>query len=135
MRLSILDSELCIGCQCCMFACSRKQNEAGLANSCIDVKSLGGMEHGFTVIVCRACYDPPCVKVCPTSALAARKGGGVRLDHSKCIGCRNCQDACLINAVYWDDETNKPNICIHCGYCVDYCPHGGIETRGAQEFI
>jgi ferredoxin len=26
--------------------------------------------------------------------------------------------------VQWDHEINKPMICIHCGYCASYCPHG-----------
>lgn len=127
MRLTIVDAERCIGCQCCMFACVRSQGNAGLAGTCIEVKSIGGMERGFTVIVCRACADPPCAKVCPTDALSVRKGGGVTLDKSKCIGCGNCRDACIIGAVSWDDETNKPTICIHCGYCVPFCPHGVLR--------
>lgn len=123
MRLAVLETERCVGCQSCMFACSRRQGEAGLTKSCIAVKSIGGMERGFTVIVCRSCTDPPCVKVCPTDALSARPEGGVRLDMGKCIGCRHCGDACLIGAILWDDTTDKPMICISCGYCVRYCPH------------
>lgn len=123
MRLAVLETERCVGCQCCMFACSRRQDEAGLTKACIAVKSVGGMRRGFTVIVCRACDNPPCAKVCPTNALEPGKDGGVRLDMKKCIGCGHCQDACLIGAILWDDTTNKPMICIHCGYCVNFCPH------------
>jgi len=134
VRLAVLETERCIGCQSCMFACSRKHGEAGLSASCIGVRSVGGMERGFTVIVCRACEDPPCAKVCPTQALTPRRGGGVRFDADKCIGCGHCRDACIIGAVFWDDETNKPVICIHCGYCADFCPHGvlGLQKREAR---
>jgi len=135
MRLIISDAERCIGCQSCMFACARRQDDIGLAETCIGVRSVGGMERGFIVIVCRACDDPPCVKVCPTDALKRRANRGVRLNSSKCIGCGYCRDACLIGAIFWDDEINKPMICIHCGYCVNYCPHGVLrlgdkETSG-----
>jgi ferredoxin len=34
----------------------------------------------------------------------------------------------LIGAVFWDEEINKPMICIHCGYCTKFCPHGVLKT-------
>lgn len=132
MRLSVIDNERCVGCQCCMFACVRRHNGTGLAQSCLAVHSVGGMEKGFTIIVCRACNDPPCSKVCPTQALELRKDGGVRLILDKCIGCGHCADACLIGAVFWDGEINKPMICIHCGYCTRYCPHGVLAVEGKE---
>ena len=127
MRLAIMDSERCVGCQTCMFACARRQGEAGLAESCIGVSSIGGMERGFIVVVCRACDNPPCARVCPTTALKAKRGGGVVLDAAKCIGCEHCRDACILGAVFWDDEINKPMICVHCGYCVQFCSHGVLK--------
>lgn len=129
MRLAVVDTERCVCCQQCMFACVRRQGEAGLARTCIAVRSVGGMERGFVVAVCRACEDPPCANVCPTNALIRRNVGGVKLDSAKCIGCGFCREACPIGAVFWDDETNKPMICIHCGFCAKYCPHGVLELE------
>jgi len=133
-RLAVIDPDRCVGCQLCMFACARK-HEPGLANSCIGVRSVGGMERGFTVIVCRACDDPPCARVCPVDALAVRPGGGVQLDPARCIGCGHCREACVLGAVFWDAEINKPMICTHCGVCAKYCPHGvlTLEVREAAE--
>ncbi|HMA69207.1 MAG TPA: 4Fe-4S binding protein [Candidatus Mcinerneyibacterium sp.] len=127
MKLKVVDTNRCVGCQNCMFACSRRNGNAGLSNSSIGVKSDGGMENGFKVIVCRACENPPCARACPTDALTPQKGGGVKLNKSKCIGCKACQEACIIDAVFWDEEHSKPVICIQCGYCVDYCPHDILE--------
>jgi Fe-S-cluster-containing dehydrogenase component len=118
-----------------MFACARRQNEAGLSSSCIGVKSIGGMERGFIVVVCRACDDPPCLKVCPTNALKPKKGGGVLLDAAKCIGCGHCRDSCIIGAIFWNDEINKPMICIHCGYCTQFCPHGVLKLEKKERII
>ncbi|TDA34698.1 [Fe-S]-binding protein, partial [Candidatus Nezhaarchaeota archaeon WYZ-LMO7] len=69
-RVSVVSIERCIGCYSCMFACSRfRFGEVSLAKSAIQVKSAGGIERGFVIVVCRACVDPPCVKSCPTGAL------------------------------------------------------------------
>lgn len=128
-RLVIVDPERCVGCQCCMFACSRRLNKPGLAQSSIAVRSNGGMERGFVVIVCRVCQDPPCARACPTGALVVQKGGGVRLMEDKCIGCGACAEACIVGAAFLDSETNKPMICVQCGFCVDFCPHGVLALK------
>jgi len=127
MKLSIIDSNLCVGCQSCMFACSRQSGNASLNNSSILIKSRGGIETGFLVVVCCSCDNPPCARVCPTGALTPKKGGGVKLDQDICNGCGFCRDNCIINAVFWDTEKLKPEICKQCGYCVSFCPHGVIE--------
>jgi len=131
-RLAVIDPERCVGCQCCMFACARKE-EPGLAKACIGVRSAGGMERGFTVVVCRACEDPPCARVCPVDALAVRDAGGVLLDEGRCIGCGHCREACVIGAVFWDAEINKPMICKQCGVCAKYCPHGVLVLEKREE--
>ncbi|MFH1327765.1 MAG: 4Fe-4S binding protein [Candidatus Bathyarchaeota archaeon] len=134
-KLSVIDVDLCVGCQCCMFACTRRFAEAGISKSAIHVQSAGGFERGFVVTVCRACQDPPCMKVCPTDALMFRKGGGVTLTSAKCIGCQNCVEECTINAIFWDNEVNKPIICVHCGYCTDFCPYYvlGLKSIGSEK--
>ncbi|RLF12875.1 MAG: [Fe-S]-binding protein [Thermoprotei archaeon] len=129
-RLAVVDIEKCIGCYNCMFACSRLRfKEASLAKSAIQVRSAGGIERGFVVVVCRACIDPPCAKSCPTGALQPRPGGGVVFDESKCQSCRNCVEACIIRAIVWDEERNKPITCLHCGYCAKFCPHEVITLE------
>lgn len=122
-RLSVIDIDRCVGCQACMFACSRRLGRGGLADSCIHVKSAGGFRKGFTAIVCHACPEAPCARVCPTDALSFREGGGVKLKPDLCIGCENCVEACPFGAVLWNSIENKPQICVHCGYCVPYCPY------------
>jgi Fe-S-cluster-containing dehydrogenase component len=128
-RISVRDVNLCVGCQCCMFACSRRFGDAGLGRSAIHVGSAGGVERGFIVYVCRGCPDPPCMKVCPTDALVKRPHGGVILERSRCIGCGSCVEACTLRAIFWDREKNKPIICVHCGICVSHCPYGVLKIE------
>jgi anaerobic carbon-monoxide dehydrogenase iron sulfur subunit len=132
-RLAVIDVERCVGCQACMFACARRMGEGGLSESCIGVRSAGGVRKGYVVVVCRACPNPPCAKVCPTDALPLAKGGGVRLKADLCIGCRNCEEACPFGAVYWNEQENKPQICVHCGYCASYCPYDVIALEEIRE--
>jgi len=132
-RLSVIDSERCVGCQSCMFACVRRHGHGGLADARIHVRSAGGIERGFVVIVCRACPDPQCMKVCPVDALKPRKGGGVTLDPEACLGCGLCVEACPLGAVFWDEEANKPAICVHCGFCAEHCPHAVLALEEREE--
>jgi carbon-monoxide dehydrogenase iron sulfur subunit len=128
-RLSVLDADRCVGCQSCMFACARRPGLGGLAGSSIWIRSAGGIRKGFVVIVCRACPEPPCARVCPTDALLPRPGGGVRLRPELCIGCANCAAACPFGAVLWDAGQNKPEICVYCGYCASYCPYDVLAMQ------
>ena len=126
-RLAIVDTERCVGCQSCMFACTRRIGKAGLSESSIGIQSQGGMSNGFSVIICRSCLHPPCAAVCPTAALTEKPGRGVIFNSSKCIACGNCKNACVVKAVFWNDTENKPVICVNCGFCVKFCPHGVLE--------
>ena len=134
-RLSVIDVDRCVGCQACMFACARRFGKGGLAESCIGVHSAGGMRRGFVVVVCRACPDPPCARVCPTDALRPRDGGGVRLKKDLCIGCGNCAEACPFGAIFWNSEADKPQVCVYCGTCASYCPYDVLALEEIEEVV
>lgn len=126
-RLKVAHPERCIGCLGCMFACSRiRTGTVSLQNSAIKVRTQGGIEGDFRVVVCRGCEDPACVRACPTGALEKKPDGRVAFHKELCQGCGNCEKACLIGAITLGKE-KLPIKCIHCGACVDFCPHGVLE--------
>lgn len=115
----------CIGCFTCMMVCAgvNHQNHS-ISKSSIKVRTSGGLRGKFVSIVCLACNDErACAEACPSGALEKRPGGGVILKKEKCTGCKKCVDACIVGAVHFDEDTDKPIICKHCGVCAKFCPH------------
>lgn len=90
------DPGLCIGCQTCMAGCMSKHSVPGdLPKARLNVVMT------LTVsapIACHHCVDAPCVNVCPEGALY-HEGDRVAIRQTRCIGCRNCVQACPFGAV------------------------------------
>jgi Fe-S-cluster-containing dehydrogenase component len=124
----------CIGCFTCMLICAgvNRKNHS-IRKSCIHVRTSGGLEGKFVASMCHACREPHCAEVCPSDALTLRKGGGVLLDTHRCIGCRRCEKACIVQAIGYDEDLRKPIICHHCGVCARYCPHHCLTVQEVQD--
>ena len=45
------------------------------------------------------------------------------------IPCNPCEEACPFGAALWDETNHKPQICVYCGYCADYCPYDVIKLE------
>ena len=124
----------CIGCLTCMYACSvANHDNHSLIKSAINIRTSGGTNSRYVAIVCRGCETPACREACPAKALELRPGGGVELNAEKCYGCRKCVAACSVRAVNFDNETQKPIICSHCGVCTTFCTHDCLIMEGAEE--
>ena len=124
----------CLGCFACMNICSvvNRKNHS-LIKSAIKIRTTGGMTSNCIAVVCIGCEEPACKEVCPTDALKKRNEGGVLLTSEECIGCRKCVDACIVRAVNFDEETDKPIICHHCGVCARFCPHDCLQMVEGEE--
>ena len=129
-----VEEDKCVGCQICMFVCSKRFGDAGLAHTAIQVQAALDFERGFLIHVCQACIEPPCASVCPTKALTPRQGAGVIFKDALCIGCKNCVNACTLSAIQWDKYRNKAIVCIYCGLCAQACPHGVLALKDKVSF-
>jgi formate dehydrogenase iron-sulfur subunit len=96
----LIDWKRCIKCTGCEVAC-KQQNDVPKGVRRIRVVGLDEGKLGEEKMVpmsCFHCNDPPCVKVCPTTALYKRADGIVLTNKDKCIGCGYCLYACPFGA-------------------------------------
>jgi len=77
--------------------------------------------------LCAGCQI--CWLECPENAIEVTKfiEGSIQIDTELCgDGCRQCLDACPVNALALDDDDKvyaKDINCIYCGACLQVCPN------------
>ncbi|MEA4935424.1 MAG: monomeric [FeFe] hydrogenase [Paludibacter sp.] len=95
--------------------------------------------------LCKGCVGQSCSLNCPKGAISFMGNGQAHIDHSKCINCGICKDACPYHSIVYipvpceescpvkaiqKDEHGIEHIdetkCIYCGKCVNACPFGSI---------
>jgi len=146
----VIDNRKCIGCHACSTAC-KSENEVPLGVHRTWVKYV---EHGrypdvrrtFQVTRCNHCANPPCVRICPVSAMIQRDDGIVDFDKDRCIGCKACLQACPYDAIYVDPDGGTAAKCHMCAHrvdlglepaCVVVCPEhailfGDLDDPGSE---
>jgi len=102
-----VDTERCIGCWSCAVIC-KSENDVPLGmwwNRILtkgeeldtpETGDFGRLDMSWVPLACQHCDDPPCMKVCPTSATFVDEEHGylVEVNQEDCIGCRYCMAAC-----------------------------------------
>ncbi|MCC6300913.1 MAG: 4Fe-4S dicluster domain-containing protein, partial [Anaerolineales bacterium] len=135
----LIDQSKCIGCHACSTACkSENQVPLGVYRTWVKYVETGSfpdVRRRFQVTRCNHCANPPCVRICPVSAMYQRADGIVEFDPSICIGCKSCMQACPYDSIYLDPETNTAAKCHFCAHrldvglepaCVVVCPEHAI---------
>ncbi len=132
-----VDLEKCVGCKACVVSC-KAENEVPegvfrLTTYELEQGSFPDLETEFRHDQCRHCENAPCVSVCPTKASYQDEDGFVKIDYSKCIGCKACMVACPYDARFINPEGGYADKCTYCIHrvkeekdpaCVNTCPTG-----------
>jgi Fe-S-cluster-containing dehydrogenase component len=73
----------------------------------------------YTPTLCGHCERPACKYACEDDAIYVRDDGLVIIDPEKCTGCKKCQEACVYEAIYFNDELNIAQKCTGCAHLID----------------
>ncbi|WP_322496621.1 NrfD/PsrC family molybdoenzyme membrane anchor subunit [Chloroflexus sp.] len=119
----LIDQRKCIGCHACSTAC-KSENEVPLGVyrtwvKYVETGTFPNTRRHFQVTRCNHCANPPCVRICPVTAMYQRTDGIVEFDPKVCIGCKACMQACPYDAIYIDPETHNAAKCHFCAHRVD----------------
>ncbi|MCX4247495.1 4Fe-4S dicluster domain-containing protein [Paraliomyxa miuraensis] len=119
----VIDNRKCIGCHACSTAC-KSENEVplGVHRTWVKYVERGvypDVRRSFQVTRCNHCENPPCVRICPVTAMYQRTDGIVEFDKDACIGCKACMQACPYDAIYIDPESHTAAKCHYCSHRVE----------------
>lgn len=135
----IIDNRKCIGCHACTVACKTENHVPLTVNRTwvkyVEKGAFPNVRRVFQVTRCNHCENPPCVTICPVTAMYQRKDGIVDFSSERCIGCKACMQACPYDSIYIDPEEGTAAKCHFCAHrteiglepsCVVVCPEHAI---------
>lgn len=136
----IFDPALCTGCQSCEISCTTfNHGISSLPLSRIQVQR-DPFESGinnYSPIPCLQCEDPPCIPVCPVTAIKIDESSDTNariIDGTECIGCKYCINACSetygVSRIRFNIEKDisiKCHLCQGKPRCVRYCSNNALK--------
>lgn len=120
--------EKCSGCMTCEVVCSMYHwDVVNEKKSGIRVERKSVTEDIPHLCTHGKDCDFECIDACKFDAMN-KKDGRVYVDYDKCTGCRLCEKACPINAVWiFEKKAYKCDLCGGDPMCVKYCSQGALE--------
>jgi len=156
----LIDISRCVGCNACQDAC---QEQNGLPTDLSDEGKGRLSDKVFTALrecrglapdgddvyvrqLCRHCQEPACKSVCLVDAFTKTAEGAVLYDGGKCIGCRNCLQACpfYVPKYEWGKAFPRVKKCVLCHgriangqdtACAEACPYDATNFGGYDEMV
>ena len=124
----VIDLEKCRECPSCKAPCSYRLHAGndGIAR----LREIAEFS-----VVCRHCENPPCVKICPVSALERGPDGLLERHGHRCVACGSCCHACPFGALLPELMRIEASGCDFClgrlqngesPICVEGCGKGSI---------
>lgn len=112
----VIDLHQCVGCGACALACKNENNtetrKDGQSHNWADfiMKTEGtfpNTKYSQMPTLCNHCSEAPCVMACPVTPKAMFKAedGTTLHNQERCIGCRQCQDACPYSQYLLDEKS------------------------------
>ena len=78
-----------------------------------------------------------CNTICPVGSLLSLVSRyrilGIRIDESKCGGCRKCEKGCKAMCIDVDNHTVDHSRCVNCFNCLTQCKAGAISLSGKRK--
>ncbi|NLE11439.1 MAG: 4Fe-4S binding protein [Actinobacteria bacterium] len=141
------DPKRCIKCYTCEIACKQWR---GIDPGAFKLRRVYEVTTGsfpqvtrtFHSIACMHCPDAPCIPACSPGAISKNPADGiVRVDASKCNGCRECLEACPFSVPAFDSD-GIMHLCDLCAdrlaygkqpICVEACPTHALRWRLSEK--
>lgn len=143
-----VDRAKCTGCKTCEIACATERDSVGRTlltaikeehHPIARVGVFGETGEAFP-LQCRQCEDAPCLKACPSGALARdEETNTVHIDAVKCVGCWMCVMSCPFGVITPSEDYHVAMKCDACYHmerpaCVAACPTGALMRCTEEEF-
>jgi glutamate synthase domain-containing protein 2 len=94
-NILLTNPDKCDGCNKCLEACAQFNTESAIF--------LNENATGYQCIICQQCIDPSCARICFIDAIS-RESGVVKINESKCVGCRLCALMCPIGSMVYTEK-------------------------------
>ena len=146
MKKVYFDSQKCLGCHSCEFACAVEHSiSKDPAKACLEEdrplarRRVRLVEGACLTIGCRHCDPAPCAEACMAAAMLKDPASGeVSCDTDACVACWMCVMVCPFGAVRPGTLFSiKCDMCEdrEIPACVEACPTRALFEATAEEIV